>query len=177
MFYFTTIKKKLNKFEAWGKKNAHQKISTLIETFSMKRGGELSSDAKRGHVVVNEAYSVIFQGGCNESELLFEKFSGPCQEMHENREMYLPKITKPIDSKEMSFSEDFEEKFIQQWATLKSEYINLVHGDISMIISFGIFYVMNVQQNKGMNVSKLNRLFTNIYIPQKKRARKEGGKN
>ena len=163
MFHFTTIKKKLNKFEAWGKKKAHQKISALTETFSMKRGSELSSEAKRGHLVVNEAYSVIFQGGCNESDLLFEKFSGPCQEMHEYREMCLPKITKPIDSKEMSFSEDFEERFIQQWATLmKFEYIDLVHGDISMIISVGIFYVMNVQQNKGMNVSKLNRLFTNI---------------
>ena len=170
---FYNNKKKLNKFEAWGKKKAHQKISALIETFSMKGGGELSSEAKKGHVVVNEAYSVIFQGGCNESELLFEKYNGPCQEMHENREMYLPKITKPIDSKEMSFWEDFEEKFIQQWATLKSEYIDLVHGDISMIISFGIFYVMNVQQNKGMNVSKLNRLFTNISQRKKELEKKK----
>ena len=141
-----------SKFEAWGKEEALQKISSIIEKISMTRSSELSSEAKRGHVIVNEAYSVLFQGGCNESKLLFEEYSGPHREMHENKKMYLPKIIKHIDSKEFGFSRDFEERFIQQWTTLKSEYIDLLHGELIMVISFGMFYVMNIQQNKDVNM-------------------------
>ena len=94
-----------SKFEAWGKEEALQKISAIIEKISMTHRSELSSEAERGHVIVNEAYSVLFQGGCNESKLLFEEYSGPHREMHEKKEMYLPMIIKPINSKEIGFRE------------------------------------------------------------------------
>ena len=42
-----------------------------------------------------------------------------------------------------------------------------------MIISFGIFYVMNVQQNKDMNVLKINRIITNISQRKKELEKKK----
>ena len=97
--------------------------------------------------------------------------------MHENKKMYLPKIIKYIDSKEIGLSRDFEDRFIQQWTALKSEYIDLLHGELSMVISFGMFYVMNIQQNINVNVMELNKFFTTILLRKKDLRKKMKKKN
>lgn len=51
--------------------------------------------------------------------------------------------------------------------TLKSEYIHLLHGELVMVNSFGMFYAISIQQNKYMNVIELSRFFANIPQRQK----------
>lgn len=147
------------KLAAWGTEKVLDKIHEIIDKILGTTHSSLSSDSLKGHIIANGAYSVVFQGGCDKSELFFEKYHRPSRDRNDKREMFIPKI-KDVSANEDNFPKDFEQKFLQQWNALKSEYTGLLHGELSMNISFGMFFVMNYPQHDSVNVMDLNHFST-----------------
>ena len=149
------------KLAAWGTEKVLDKIHEIIDKILGTTHSSLSSDSLKGHIIANGAYSLVFQGGCDKSELFFEKYHRPSRDRNDKREMFIPKI-KDVSANEDNFPKDFEQKFLQQWNVLKSEYTGLLHGELSMNISFGMFFVMNYPQHDSVNVMDLNHYFNSV---------------
>lgn len=113
---------------------------------------------------MENAYCLVFQGGCEKSELTFEKYGGTHREMHNEQERYVPKLIHVNSDRNCN---DFETRFIQQWNVLRTGYNAVFHGDLFLSISFGKFYVMNIESNSALKVAELNELLTTIYSRKK----------
>lgn len=109
--------------------------------------------------IEKNAYFVVFQRGFEKSKLSFEKYHGIYHEIHSNQKKYVPKL---LDANTEDNLCEFETRFVQQWNFLRTRYNSIFHGFLSFSISFGTFYVMNIESNSRMNVSKLNDLFNTI---------------
>lgn len=145
--------------EAFGTDAALCRVENIIDQFSQTFSAVLSG-AEKGHIIVENAYSAMFQGGHGGSRIAFEKYTGLSHGKHQKRDRYVPKL-KRIDIDE-DFNNDFEEKLIQQWNVLKNEYDYIFHGDICMSISLGTFYVMAIRQGREMNVTEFNKIIKTI---------------
>lgn len=124
--------------------------------------------AEKGHCIIEKAYSIIFQGGSEESILFFQKYHGIHHETHSQEETFVPKI---INIRQENNYGDFETKFVKQWHVLKTEYNAIVHGDLFLSISFGILYVMNIKRTSRLSVLELNNEFSTLNI-RKEQTRK-----
>lgn len=147
--------------EAFGTDAQLCRVENIIEQFS-KTSSAVLSEAERGHIIVENAYSAIFQGGYGDSRIAFEIYDGIYHERHQKRDRYIPKLKQTDTCIDKTFNETFEEKFIQQWKVLKNEYNNIFHGDICVSISLGTFYVMNIKQKKSLDVTEFNKLLTTV---------------
>lgn len=122
--------------------------------------------------IEKNAYFVVFQRGLEKSKLSFEKYHGIYHEIHSNQKKYVPKL---LDANTEDNLCEFETRFVQQWNFLRTRYNSIFHGFLSFSISFGTFYVMNIESNSRMNVSKLNDLFNTIN--ERKKARQTATKH
>ncbi|XP_062596258.1 uncharacterized protein LOC134257682 [Saccostrea cucullata] len=115
---------------------------------------ESITTGERGQTTVEETFSVSFEGCSNRDEqLTFDRWSGPCQNQHNNEIRYLPCL---VHASELPACIDFERTFSMQWEKIKDEYNPIFHGNLSIVLSFGNFYVMNVDKQM-MTISELNR--------------------
>ena len=149
------------KLAAWGTEKVLVKICEIIDKILGTTNSRLSSDELKGYIIANGAYSVVFPGGYDKSELFFEKHHRPSRDTNDKIEEFIPNI-KDVNANENNFPKDFEQKFPHQWNALKSEYTGLLHGELSMNISFGMFFVMNVPQRDSINVMNLNHYFNSV---------------
>lgn len=115
--------------------------------------------------IEKNAYFVVFQRGDKNSQLTFEKYHGIFNEIHSKQEKYVPKLLHA--GREDNLCE-FETRFVQQWNFLRTRYNSIFHGFLSFCISFGTFYVMNIESDSTMNVAKFNDLFKTINERKKK---------
>lgn len=156
-----------NRIDAYGSEAALSKVEEIISNIS-KTPGNLKLYAEKGHCIVEKAYSIIFQGGSEESIVFFQKYHGIHHETHSQEETFVPKI---INIRQENNYGDFETKFVKQWHVVKTEYNAIVHGDLFLSISFGILYVMNIERSSRLNVLELNNEFSTLNI-RKEQARK-----
>lgn len=155
---FQETQRGLNRIKAWGTDTELGNVEEIISNIS-KTSSELNLNTESGHLIVENAYCVFFQGGSEESELSFEKYRGIHHAAHNTQEIYVPKLI--IVSTDKSYK-DFERKLVQQWNILRTKYNAVLHGDLYFSISFGTLYVMNIKRDARLNVSELNNLFTTI---------------
>lgn len=148
---------------AWGTERELYELLEIIHNIK-KSCSKLNVHADKGHIVVENAYCLVFQGGCEKSELTFEKYGGTHREMHNEQERYVPKLIHVTSDRSCN---DFETRFVQQWNVLKTGYNAVFHGDLFLSISFGKFYVMNIECNSALKVMELNKLFTTIHLRQR----------
>ena len=163
---FSNRYKGASKFQVWGTEEALNKMGEIVERISQAHSGKLGTEVDKGLIVVKEAYSTIFDGGCLESNICFEKYKGICQEIHGKEEKWVPKL-RSVDANEGVFR-NFEKTFVEKWNVLKSDYIDLLHGELCLIISFGVMYVMNINCNENLDVRDLNNLLANLDERKKK---------
>lgn len=115
--------------------------------------------------IEKNAYFVVFQRGFEKSQLTFEKYHGIFYEIHSKQEKYVPKLLHAGTEDNLC---EFETRFVKQWNFLRTRYNSIFHGFLSFCISFGTFYVMNIESDSTMNVAKLNDLFKTINERKKK---------
>lgn len=115
--------------------------------------------------IEKNAYFIVFQRGFEKSKLTFEKYHGIFNEIHSKQEKYVPKLLHAGTEDNLC---EFETRFVQQWNFLRTRYNSIFHGFLSFCISFGTFYVMNIESDSTMNVAKLNDLFKTIKERKKK---------
>lgn len=157
-----------NRIDAYGSESALIKVEEIISIIS-KTPGNLKLYAKKGHCIIEKAYSIIFQGGSEESILFFENYYGIHHETHSKEETFVPKLMNI--GQENNYG-DFETKFVKQWHVLKTEYNVIVHGDLFLSISFGILYVMNIKRDSRLSVLELNNEFSTLDL-RKEQAMKQ----
>nr|XP_022295826.1 uncharacterized protein LOC111105743 isoform X2 [Crassostrea virginica] len=143
------------KFEAWGTERSIAKIKEIIDKILMTPKSKLS--ASNGQIIADAAYSLIFEGGCEESELLFVKCPKMASEHQRRKEVLsFSPILKQANTHRDIFWRDFEEKFVQQWNDLKSEYnepgVDLSTDTISIILERLGFFCLNNQEEKKISV-------------------------
>lgn len=101
------------------KKDLIKWVGETVEKISKSLSGKLGTEVDNGLIVVKEAYSTIFYGGCLESNICFEKYRGICQEIHGQEEKWVPKL-RSFDANECVFR-NFEESFVEKRNVLKSD--------------------------------------------------------
>lgn len=157
-----------NRIDAYGSESALSKVEEIISNIS-KTPGNLKLYAEKGHCIVEKAYSIIFQGGSEDSILFFENYYGIHRETHSQVETFVPKL---MNIEQENNYGDFETKYVKQWHVLKTEYNAIVHGDLFLSISFGILYVMNIKRDSRLSVLELNNEFSTLNL-RKEQAKKQ----
>lgn len=155
---FSTTQSGLNRIQAWGTEMTLSNVEEIINNIS-KTSNTFNIHTESGHLIVENAYSVVFQGGDNDSRLSFERYHGIYHKTHNARETFIPKLMHASSDKHYR---EFEVRYLQQWNVLRTAYNAAFHGDLFLSISFGTLYVMDIEKNSMLNVFELNDLFTTL---------------
>ncbi|XP_061186848.1 uncharacterized protein LOC133194972 [Saccostrea echinata] len=147
------------KIEAHGTKVQLLRLSKVLCDFLAKSTS--ISTAKRGQTTVQNTFSASFEGCTSNDELInFNVWSGPCHSQHHHETRFLPYL---VHGPELPEWNNFEQTFSIQWEKIKDEYNPIFHGDLSIVLSFGTFYFMNVDKYT-MAVSELNERLQNFKV-------------
>lgn len=170
---FYTTESGLNRIQAWGTEMALSGVEEIINNIS-KTSSTFNLHTESGHLIVENAYSVVFQGGDNDSRLSFDRYHGIHHKTHYARETFIPKLMHVSSDKNYS---EFEVRFLQQWNVLRTAYSAAFHGDLFLSISFGTLYVMDIEKYSTLNVFELNDLFTTLDTRRQHLRQMTKGKN
>lgn len=170
---FYTTESGLNRIQAWGTEMALSGVEEIINNIS-KTSSTFNLHTESGHLIVENAYSVVFQGGDNDSRLTFDRYHGIHHKTHYARETFIPKLMHVSSDKNYS---EFEVRFLQQWNVLRTAYSAAFHGDLFLSISFGTLYVMDIEKYSTLNVFELNDLFTTLDTRRQHLRQMTKGKN
>lgn len=111
-----------------------------------------------GRLSIGETISILFEGAADDHEFIqFEKYQGPCQKSHENMKKHIPRLLhfNPDASRD---KDTFQSMLLSQWQKVRNEYSPILHGDLSIVLAFGIFYMVDVKEH-SLSISKLKDLF------------------
>ncbi|XP_062606818.1 uncharacterized protein LOC134268569 [Saccostrea cucullata] len=98
-------------------------------------------------------FTMLFEGSRQENdEVIFLPHRGLCQHNHTIRKRYHPRLRNHSDGCSENF---FQSSFLLQWDKIRDEYSDIFHGDLSIVLAFGTFYIMDIEK-RHMPLSELN---------------------
>lgn len=131
-------------FKAIGTDSEIVQLYEILHVLAVK--SKTLQSSRNGRLSVGENISILFEGAADDHEFIqFEMYQGPCQKGHENIDKHIPRLLHftPDASRDR---DTFQRMFLSQWQNVRNKYSTILHGDLSIVLAFGNFYMFDVKE-------------------------------
>ncbi|OWF46871.1 uncharacterized protein LOC110455104 [Mizuhopecten yessoensis] len=130
--------------EAWG--SPEQLWTVQLSLQDLEEKSAIDTMVRRSDII-DGAFKCVYSGSTSpDDRLIFTQYCGPRHSAHEQKTLYTASPYTP-NSVKASDSTAFKQVFKERLEIIRQDFINTYHGDLWIALTFGIFYLFNIDRH------------------------------